>query len=200
MNPDSQSRPDQSIKADHVPSDDSPGTAKLSVHRRLPNDDPIHNLVGRVANDWALVEHQLDLIIWELAKVDYETGACLTGQIHGALPKLTAIKALCKRRKLEEIFEQVKELEGRCHQVQNRRNRILHDPWYIEEASQQSEQFKSMARGEWQFGHHPVDEKFLIETLEKIDRRIEEVGKLRNAINEALNPPDSSIAASDSQE
>jgi hypothetical protein len=49
-----------------------------TVYRRLPPDHPVHNLVGRVAAGWALVEHMQDAIIWSLMKTDDKTGACVT--------------------------------------------------------------------------------------------------------------------------
>jgi hypothetical protein len=157
--------------------------AKMSVHRRLPKDSPVYPLIGQVASDWALLEHILDLVIWHLVRLDDPTGACVTAQIMGAAPRLFTIEALCKQRKLsKEVLDQVTALRESLYDVQERRNRILHDPWYYGEPSQKSEQYKSMARKEHLSGFYEVDTQFLEETLAKIDRRLQAVGELRDAI------------------
>jgi hypothetical protein len=43
---------------------------------RLPDDHPVYNLLGRLASDWSHVEHTLDTIIWALARIEPEAGAC----------------------------------------------------------------------------------------------------------------------------
>jgi hypothetical protein len=159
---------------------------ELTVHRRLPPEHPIHCLVGRVADAWSHVEHLLDIIIWQLAKVDDVTGACITGQIIGSFPRITAIRALCIHRKVGAgVLQQIEQLTRKIKDCQNRRNRILHDAWYAQEGGE-TEQFKSMALGEFIFGFHPVDESFVTETLEKIGRRTDDVAALRNAITAVL--------------
>jgi hypothetical protein len=127
--------------------------ASMTLHKPLPPDHPMHALVGRVAAEWSQVEHFLDIAIWRLAKVDDVTGACMTGQIIGSFAKMMAIKALCIHRKLDDkIFAQLKDLSIKMKGSQDRRNRILHDAWYVMEtdgAEPETQQFKSMARDEW---------------------------------------------------
>jgi hypothetical protein len=163
------------------------GTSEPSIHSPLPHDSPIHNLVGRIAANWSQVEHLLDLIIWQLARLDDPTGACLTGQIIGSFGRIYAIKALCIHRGLSvSVLDQVGILGKNLKGIQDRRNRILHDPWYFEIATQQTEQYKSMARDEFLSGFYKVDEAYLQKTLASIGRRIDMVGALRNAINAEL--------------
>ena len=164
--------------------------ASMTLHKPLPPDHPMHALVGRVAAEWSQVEHFLDIAIWRLAKVDDVTGACMTGQIIGSFAKMMAIKALCIHRKLDDkSFAQLKDLSIKMKGSQDRRNRILHDAWYVMEtdgAEPETQQFKSMARDEWLFGFHEVDEKYVNETLEKIGRRFAEAGNLAGAVTDAM--------------
>jgi hypothetical protein len=150
----------------------------------------MHALVGRVAAEWSQVEHFLDIAIWRLAKVDDVTGACMTAQIIGSFPRLMAIKALCIHRKVDgKISDQVKNLSQKMKGSQDRRNRILHDAWYVMETDgveSETQQFKSMARDEWLFGFHEVDEAYVNETLEKIGRRLTEASTLAGAIIDAM--------------
>jgi hypothetical protein len=164
--------------------------AIMTLHKPLPPDNPMHTLVGRVAAEWSQVEHFLDIAIWRLAKVDDATGACMTGQILGSFAKMMAIKALCIHRKLDEkIFAQLKELSIKMKGSQDRRNRILHDAWYVMESDgseSETQQFKSMARDEWLFGFHDVDETYVNETLEKIGHHFTEASNLAGAIIDAM--------------
>jgi hypothetical protein len=160
------------------------GAVEMKIHVPLPADHPMHNLVGRVASEWSHVEHFLDVIIWHLAQLDEATGACLTSQIMGSFGRITAIYALCiNQKKDEKVLKQVQELRQKMRGVQDRRNRILHDAWYVEDASQQTEQFKSMAKDESLIGFHPVDEAFIKETLDKMARRLKEAGELMATLN-----------------
>jgi hypothetical protein len=164
--------------------------AVMTVHKPLPPDHPMHALVGRVAAEWSQVEHFLDIAIWRLAKVDDATGACMTAQIIGSFPRLMAINALCIHRKVDDkILAQLKNLSQKMKGSQDRRNRILHDAWYIAEtdgAESEIQQFKSMARDEWLFGFHEVNEAYINETLEKNGRRFTEVSALAGAIIDAM--------------
>jgi hypothetical protein len=162
----------------------------MTLRKPLPPDHPMHALVGRVAAEWSQVEHVLDIVIWRLAKVDDATGACLTGQIIGSFGRITAIYALCKHRGInEEIIKKVDDLRKNLKGSQDRRNRILHDAWYVSETDgkeTQIQQFKNMARDEWLFGFHEVDEAFVVKTLGKIGKRLAEAGELVNVISDAL--------------
>jgi hypothetical protein len=159
------------------------GEPKVEMHKRLPPDHPIHALVGRVAADWAMVEHLLDITIWHLTGLSESMGACLTGQIMGSYGRMATIHSLCLHRNLDEkILKRISEITRSLKGSQDRRNGILHDAWYFEHTEKRTEQFKSMARDEWLFGFHAVDEAFLHETLDKIARRIVDVTALREMI------------------
>jgi hypothetical protein len=176
---------DHTMKAEGGASKLAGGDATMIIHTPLPPDHPMHSLVGQVASRWALVENFLDRTIWQLAKLDQPTGACLTAQITGSHARLVAIYALClHQKKSDKILKQIRELQFKFKGAQDRRNRVLHDAWYVEDSGQLTEQFKSMARDEYLIGFHPVDEDFIKETLAKMQRRLEEVGALMNAVNQ----------------
>jgi hypothetical protein len=79
---------------------EAPDTAsfKVSIRTPIPEHHPALHLIGQVASEWALLEHTLDQIIWSLANVQRDLGACVTGQIVGATPRFNAIIALSTRR------------------------------------------------------------------------------------------------------
>jgi hypothetical protein len=88
--------------------------------------------VGRVASKWAMLEHQIQKLIWGLAGLDETTGTCITSQIGQSGRLMDALLALLEQRGASK-----KELKpfGKIHQAigdkQRMRNRIVHDPWYF---------------------------------------------------------------------
>jgi hypothetical protein len=67
---------------------------EVKLHNLLPEDHPTYALIGRVAAEWARLEHKLDVMIWEMAKLPFEVGSCITGQMVGHAPRFNAISAL----------------------------------------------------------------------------------------------------------
>jgi hypothetical protein len=103
--------------------------------RPLP-EHPIYSFVGQVASEWAHLEHILDLIIWDLAAIARQDGACITAQLMGVSPRYrTLIAQLTLRSKTQPQFSRfitkVNSLMGSSYDPQERRNRIIHDPWYV---------------------------------------------------------------------
>jgi hypothetical protein len=162
-------------------------TGVLGVWKPAPPDHPIHNLVGRVASNWAHIEHLLDIIIWEMIGTADIVGACITSQIPGAAGRLEAIKALCMQKSFDAAcLKLLNQIGGQINVPQTRRNRIVHDPWYVG-ASEETAQFKAMPRNEYEHGFKPVDEQFILRTLEMIEQNRSQIAALRRAIQIELS-------------
>ena len=73
-------------------------SATLSVHGPMPDDHPMLAVVGQIANQWAHIEHTLDMIIWRLAEVEEKKGSCITAQLVGSYPRFKAIISLATIR------------------------------------------------------------------------------------------------------
>jgi len=54
--------------------------------------------VGRVASKWAMLEHQIQSLIWGLAGLDEMTGTCITSQIGHSGRLMDALLALLKQK------------------------------------------------------------------------------------------------------
>jgi hypothetical protein len=148
--------------------------AALLAYKRLPKNSPINTLIGRVVSDWSFLEHILDRIIWELAG-----DVSLTKNLVGSVKRISQIKALCESRNLgSDTLERVKALSKSLYEVQELRNRVIHDPWYIEESTKEPHQYKTR-RGQ-QFLQ--VNVSHLNETLEKIDQELKAVAEIQTAI------------------
>ena len=138
-----------------------------------PPDHPIYSLVGRVASGWAHLEHTLDLIIWDLTRIEPESVACITAQINGVTPRYRAIVSLLKHRKTDtfnKLAEKMEELMRKTYDPTEQHNRIVHDPWYITHEKLPA-QFRAMPTKDPRFGICEIDAKeieALITTANKL--------------------------------
>lgn len=170
--------------ATHVP----PTLLEQWTPVKPPDDHKIYSFVGRVASDWAHVEHLFDEIIWRLAGTDPIRGACITAQMMGVYPRCKTIIALLtvvghrRSRDVQPLISRTTELMQKSSGPGDRRNRIVHDPWYVYTGIDQTAQFKAMPQKDLRYGVHPVDVKELEETLTAIKNYTERVTKLRDDV------------------
>jgi len=174
-----------------------PENLKVVAYARPIGDHPIYAAIGNIAAEWAYFEHILDQIIGDLLpNTDNPRLACLTSQMMGTAPRYRAIKGLLKIEERSakpfdsapapaKLVEKINALEGKTFAVSERRNRIVHDPWYLELFTQQPTQFRSMPSKDPVYGMKQVDKQFLAETYEKIADLVEEGEKLRVKVLEA---------------
>jgi hypothetical protein len=157
------------------------------TYTRPDGDHPIYAAVGNIAAEWAYFEHLLDQIIFALVSdADNMTLACLTSQLTGHAPKCRVITSLLKlegERALatspsapfpdgadtpEKLITKINQLQNRTFEIAERRNRVVHDPWYVEPITDQPTQWRSMPSKNPVFGLKAVEVAFLGETYEKI--------------------------------
>lgn len=155
-------------------------SATLTVFDQPPDNHPIYNLVGRVAAEWARLEHELDLIIWALAGIVPERGSCFTAQIIGHSNRCFTIIALATHNGIsQEIIDRVEKLRNRIFGISERRNRIIHDPWYVDYQGSMTAQFKSMPKKELKYGITEVADAEINSVISIIRDRIDDCRKLR---------------------
>jgi hypothetical protein len=70
----------------------------VTLYPTMPN----YAAVGRVASKWAMLEHQIQSLIWGLAGLDEMTGTCITSQIGHSGRLMDALLALLKQKRFEE--------------------------------------------------------------------------------------------------
>jgi hypothetical protein len=154
------------------------GNAQLRVHEPLPDDHPFYQMIGRVASEWAHVEHVLDLIIWELADLVPQKGACITAQLMGTAPRYRAISTLAQQMGLKKrLVERINGLQGIT--PNEARNRIIHDPWYMEKTSKRPAQFRSMPSKTPTYGMKDIEDAEITKAIEDIRKLRDKVSKLR---------------------
>ena len=170
-------------------------TVDIPAVERAPPDNPIYSYVGQIASGWAHVEHTFDLIIWELAKIDPENGACITAQMMSVYSRCRAIVALLTlygkktSRNTESLATKAIELSNRANGPGEKRNRAVHDPWYVYTGSDKTGQFRAMPPKDLRFGVAPVDKAELEATLIEIKKFSERVIAFRHDIQKMLATP-----------
>jgi hypothetical protein len=151
-----------------------------------PDDHPIYARVGKVASDWAHVEHALDVIIWELSGIKPQKGAAITAQLMGVFSRFKAILALlaqpelADRPNLKTVITRTTDLMNKSSGPGDKRNRIVHDPWYAYTSSGKTAQFKAMPHKDHRYGIQLVDSDVLDDALRSIREfsgRVEELKK-----------------------
>jgi hypothetical protein len=155
---------------------------------KAPDDHPIYSLVGRVASDWAHVEHLFDEMIWHLGAKDVVRGASITAQMTGVASRCRAIIGLLTtigkrpQTNTQSLISKTEELMNKSYGPSDRRNRIVHDPWYVYTGLNQTAQFKAMPHKDLRYGVHPVDFTELNNALTEIKNYSDRVTKLRDDI------------------
>jgi len=153
------------------------------AYERLSPDHDCYRLIGRVAEEWAQLEHALDEIIWELSGVSPYFGSCITGQMIGVTPRFRAVIALATAKGLAvHKIEEVRVLMNDTYNPQDQRNRIVHDPWYLDKETGQPAQFRSMPSKKLLYGIVDIDIKEINATIDRIGRRTQRVRTLRNEL------------------
>src|SRR5262249_22061867 len=128
-----------------------------------------------------------DRIIWDLLRLDRATASCVTGQLFGVRPRFNSIIALSRILKLpQEIEDEANTLQNKSYDVQEKRNRIVHDPWFGYPKSKAPQQFKSRTHKSAEFGLVAVKRDEIMQTLQKIEKRNHAALKLHANVNAAL--------------
>jgi hypothetical protein len=189
INPMTEDKQNHLVAADFAAGSPELGQSQLHVYGTLPENHPFYTIVGRVTSEMSHLEHVLDEIIWKLSGLNPALASCITSQLMGAAPRFRAIIALGKFRKVRNnLIESAVKLMQRTFDIAEQRNRLTHDPWYIETTSGQPAQFKSFSFKDEKYGIHEIDPSEIDKLLVQIRERIALASKLRDEISSALQP------------
>jgi hypothetical protein len=155
----------------------------------MPEDHPMLLVVGQIASQWAHIEHVLDMIIWKLAGAEAKTCACVTAQLAGPYARFRAIISLANVVGLDEkLVSRITKLSYKTQERSDKRNRIIHDPWYSELNTKSPAQFKSVPFKNYDFGLQKSEAEYLEKAIKEGKETFNEVTELRDAILNALAP------------
>jgi len=89
--------------------------------------------IGAIATTWAHLEWAVDRLIWELADVKQQLGACITSQFGGLHPRLRAAISLVQLRGgSQRLIDNLNKFYADSEPLLRKRNRTVHDPWLTE--------------------------------------------------------------------
>lgn len=142
------------------------------IVERLPDDHQFYALIGRVAAEWAHLEHVLDLTIWDLVRDPNIVASCLTGQMMGITPRFKAIFALTDYHGIsQELTGKYKTLRNQLFQLNDERNRYIHDAWFYltdDKTIAEVGQFKSYSPQTSKLGFDEIPEAKISKFLHKV--------------------------------
>jgi len=109
----------------------------------------------------------------------------------GVWPRFNTIKALLKERArsrpaLAPLIKEFDQLAQKSRALSERRNRIIHDPWYVESRSYVTAQYRSMPKGELTYGIQLQDEAELRAVVGDIVARSADANRLMVAVKSVL--------------
>ncbi len=166
--------------------------AVIAKQTPLPEDHPFYPLIGRVAAEWAQLEHVLDLIIWDLTEGDKITNSCVTGQIMSHSPRFKAILALAEHRGYnKKTLSDIKSLRQKMFGVSEKRNRYIHDAWILQtfgEDMGEVGQFQNYSEKNKAFGFSPISGKDILNCIDEIKNKTKMISVLRSKLLDGPKP------------
>lgn len=92
--------------------------------------------IGRVAANWSYFEAVVDDWSIRLAHITSEIGVCFTSQMPGSRAKLNAFIALADHLRVDpSLLQSLDKLTKETVGLSERRNRAVHDIWFLDEPS-----------------------------------------------------------------
>lgn len=161
--------------------------ATVIQQKPLPDDHPFYPLIGRIVAEWARLEHELDLIIWELAETDRAVNSCMTAQIGSYAARFEVISALAefRKRRNKAMEKRISALKGKIGSLAKERARYIHDAWFIQSSgdgpndTNEAGQFSNFSVTHKKFGFLPITEEKLRRFTQDIRQCAEKLSTLR---------------------
>lgn len=139
--------------------------------------------VLRGISAYARLEHQVDELIWKLAEIEPEIGACLTAQIVSIAPRMDALITLAYAQHVsEECLTRLNKFKARIGGLSNERNRLAHDPWFSGFQTDKLFRLEKTARGKLIHRFQPVTEEELGEYERKVESAHADFSQLSSEI------------------
>lgn len=141
--------------------------------------------VLRGISAYARLEHQVDELIWKLAGIEPEIGACLTAQIISITPRMDALITLAYAQHISEAcLTLLNKFKGKISGLSNERNRLAHDPWFSGFENDKLYRLEKTARAKLIHRFEPVTEDELKDYERRVDKARGDFAKLSGEILE----------------
>jgi hypothetical protein len=102
--------------------------------------------VGLIASSWAGFELAIDQAALGLARIPQNVGICFTAQSAGSARKFDAYIAVARLKGAESFAGELDKFAKAVASVAERRNRVVHDPWFIITADGKPHRYEATAR------------------------------------------------------
>jgi hypothetical protein len=160
----------------------------MGTYSQLPKDDPHYTVIGRVAVKWAVLEALIDGVIAYLAGCGEEQMTCVTAQLIGPAKRMDALLALFTHKNgSADLRKQLKTFQGRLQQLGEDRNRVVHDPIFVNKDSGFVHKLLATAKGELKYSLDPVSKKQMESTADAIHAAGKEFIRLKALIQDEMN-------------
>ncbi len=89
--------------------------------------------IGHITAEWALMDAELSVAIWDYCGMDREKGLCITTDL-GSLAKINMFSALAKRHFAfdPEKIASIEDLSKRLGTLNTERNTVVHQLWAVD--------------------------------------------------------------------
>jgi hypothetical protein len=116
--------------------------------------------IGRAISAWALLEHSINEVIWELAGVEKNPGACITSQLTSVARRMDALISLARLQKISApTIGKLNKFKEKAGALAEKRNRVAHDPWYYGFDSKNHYRLQVTAKSTLDFAYKPNDRR-----------------------------------------
>ena len=125
--------------------------------------------VGFIASSWAGFELAIDEAAIELARIPADMGTCFTAQTMSSARKLDAYIAIARLRGADSFAGELDKFAKDVAGIAERRNRVVHDPWFIFTAKGKPRRFEATARRKLRREHIPVTPTEMLKLISDIE-------------------------------
>src|ERR1700751_209257 len=124
-------------------------------------------------------------MIWSLANMEDEEGACVTAQIMGAAARLRALCALVGLQKgiTPALIKDLKRFTSDTGGLTEQRNRIVHDSWMMGRRTKKVAQLRVTANQKLDYGFRPRTLEELEHFHELVIKHRQRFSVLRQRVN-----------------
>jgi hypothetical protein len=135
--------------------------------------DPYHTFVGRIASQWAFLDHNIDQAIWRLAEVEPALGACITTQLVSTPARLRVLLALLLLREgSDDLVKKLRQFAAKLHAASDKRNRAVHDFWNVTVEGDVTQLRAAIIRDKLELQSAPSSTKEMLETLKLVSGEV----------------------------
>ena len=143
--------------------------------------------LGSTISAWAHFEYQIDELIWELARLEPEQGACLTAQFPTVAARFNALIALARTQHInDKDIERLNTIRNRSDSLTEKRNRLVHDPWFYGWDTKASYRLQKTAKAKLIYRYDIVTKDEINEMHNKIKQLCDDFWEIRTVILHAF--------------